>query len=46
MGNVACMGELRNAYKIFVTKPEGKRPCRRHRHRWEDNIRLDLMEIG
>jgi len=33
-----------NAYKILVGKPEGKRPCRRHRHRWEGNIRMDLSE--
>jgi hypothetical protein len=41
-GNVACMGEMRNAYKILVGKPEGKRPLRRTRHRWENNIRMDL----
>jgi len=40
------MGEMRNAYKIFVGKPEGKRPLGRPRRRWEDNIRLDLREIG
>jgi hypothetical protein len=43
---VACMGELRNSYKILVRKPEGRRPLRRHKHRWEDNIRLCLREIG
>jgi hypothetical protein len=32
-------GEMRNAYKIFVRKPEGKRPLGKHRRRWEDNIR-------
>jgi hypothetical protein len=37
---------MRNAYKILVRKPEGKRPLRRHRHRWECNIRMDLTEIG
>jgi len=40
------MGEMRNAYKILVGKPEGKRPLGRHRHRWEDNIRMGLREIG
>jgi len=35
-----------NAYKILVGKPEGKGPCRRPRRRWEDNIRMDLREIG
>jgi hypothetical protein len=39
-------GEKRNAYKILVGKPEGKRPLGRPRHRWEDNIRMDLTEIG
>jgi hypothetical protein len=40
------MGEMRNAYNILVGKPEGKRPFVRARHRWEDNIRMDLREIG
>jgi len=40
------MGEMRNAYKILVRKLEGKRPLRRPRYRWEDNIRMDLREIG
>jgi hypothetical protein len=40
------MGEIKNAYNILVGKPEGKRPLRRPRHRWEDNIRKDLKEIG
>jgi hypothetical protein len=39
-------GEKRNAYKISVGKPEGKRPLGRHRRRWENNIRMDLREIG
>jgi len=37
---------MRNAYKILVRKPEGKRPFGRLRHRWEDNIRMDRREIG
>jgi hypothetical protein len=41
-GHVARMGEKRNAYRILVGKPEGKRPLGRHRRRWEDNIRMDL----
>jgi hypothetical protein len=45
-GHVTCMGELRNSYSILVGKPEGKRPLVRRRCRWEDNIRLDLREIG
>jgi hypothetical protein len=40
--HLACMVEMRNAYKILVRKCEGKRPCRRPRHRWEDNVRKDL----
>jgi hypothetical protein len=39
------MGEKRNAYRILVGKPEGRRPLGRHRHRWEDNIIMDLREI-
>jgi hypothetical protein len=40
------MGETRNAYTIFVGKPEGKRPLGRPSHRWVDNIKMDLTEIG
>jgi hypothetical protein len=38
--------EMRNAYKILVGKPEGKRPLGIPRRRWKDNIRMDLREIG
>jgi hypothetical protein len=40
------MEERRNAYRIFVGKPEGKRPLGRPRRRWVDNIRMDLVEVG
>jgi hypothetical protein len=40
------MWEKRNAYRVLVGKPEGKIPLGRHRHRWEDNIKMDLREIG
>jgi hypothetical protein len=39
------MGEKRNAYRLFVGKPEGKRPLGRPRRRWMDNIRMDLVEV-
>jgi hypothetical protein len=45
-GHVARMGEKRNAYRILVGKPEGKRPLERPRHRRVDNIKMDLREIG
>jgi hypothetical protein len=40
------MGEVRGAYNILVGKPEGRRPLGRPRRRWEDNIKMDLGEIG
>jgi hypothetical protein len=39
-------GEKRNGYRILVGKPEGKRPLGRPRRRWEDNIKMDLRDIG
>jgi hypothetical protein len=44
--HVARMGEKRNVYRLLVGKPEGKRPLRRPRRRWIDNIKMDLLEIG
>jgi hypothetical protein len=40
------MGGVRNAYNILIGKPEGKRPFGRTRHRWEDNIRMYIRELG
>jgi hypothetical protein len=45
-GNVALRGEKRCAYKAFVENPEGKRPIGRLRCRSDDNIKIDLREIG
>jgi hypothetical protein len=45
-GHVARMGKKRNAYRILVGNPEGKRPLGRPRRRWVDNIKMDLREIG
>jgi hypothetical protein len=45
-GHVARMGEGRGAYRVLVGRPESKRPLGRPRHRWEDNIKMDLGEIG
>jgi hypothetical protein len=44
--HVARMGEKRNEYRILVGKPEGKRPLRKPRRRWVDNIKMDLRAIG
>ena len=45
-GHVARMEEGRSSLKIVTGKPTGKRPLERLRRRWEDNIRMDLQEIG
>jgi hypothetical protein len=46
VGHVAWMGEVKNAYNILVGKLEEKRTLRRHRHRWEHNIKMDLRVGG
>jgi hypothetical protein len=46
VGHVACMGEGRGVYRVLVGIPEGKTPLGSHRHRWEDNIKMDLQEVG
>ena len=45
-GHVARMGEKRDLYRVLVGEPEGKRPLGRPRRRWEDNIKMDLQEVG
>jgi hypothetical protein len=46
MGYVARIGEMRNANKFLVGRPEDKRPLGRHRRGWEGTIRIDLRDIG
>jgi hypothetical protein len=45
-GHVARVGKKRNAYRMLVGNPEGKRPLGRPRHRWVSNIKMDVREIG
>jgi hypothetical protein len=45
-GHVARMGETRGVHRVLVGKPEGKRPLGRPKLRWEDNIKMDLQEVG
>jgi hypothetical protein len=45
-GNAAYMADRRDAYRILVGKPEGKRPLGRPKLRWEENIKMDLWEVG
>ena len=43
---MACIGEGRGVHRVLVGKPEGKRPLGRPRRKWEDNIKMDLQEVG
>ena len=45
-GHEARMGEKRGVYRVLVGKPEGKRPFGRPRRGWQDNIKMDLQEVG
>jgi hypothetical protein len=45
-GHVARIGERRGIYRVLVRNPEGKRPLGRPRRKWEDNIKMDLEEVG
>ena len=44
--HVARMGNTKGAYRVLVEKPEGKKQLGRRRHRWEDNIKMDLQDAG
>jgi hypothetical protein len=46
VGHVALMGEGRDVYGVLVGKPEGNGPMGRPTYRWEDNIKIDLQEVG
>jgi len=46
VGHVARRGEGSGVYRVLVGKPEEKRPLGRSRRRWEDNIKMDLQEVG
>jgi len=46
MGVMACVGGRKDAYRVLVQRPEGKRPLERPRHRWRDNIKINLQEMG
>jgi len=45
-GHVAPVGDRRGVYRVLVGKPEGKRPLGRPRRRWDDDIKMDLQEVG
>ena len=45
-GHVACMGEKRGVYRVLVGKPERRRPLGRPGRRWENNIKMDLRDVG
>jgi hypothetical protein len=45
-GACSTYGDRRGVYRVLVGKPEGKRPLGRPRHRWEDNIKMDLQKLG
>jgi hypothetical protein len=46
VGHVALVGERIGAYRVLVGEPEGKGPLGRPRRRWEDNIKVELQEVG
>jgi hypothetical protein len=44
--HVAGTGDRRGAYRVLVGKPGGKRPLRRSKHTWKDNIKIDIQKVG
>jgi len=46
VGHVVRMGDRRGVFRVLVVKPEGKAPLGKFRHSWEDNIKMDLQEVG
>jgi len=46
VGHVARMGERRGVYRVLVGKPDGKTPLGSPRRRWEDNIKMDIQDVG
>jgi hypothetical protein len=46
VGHIARMGEKRNACRVLVGRPDGKKPLGRHRCRWENNIKMDFRQVG
>ena len=46
MEYVARMGERRGVYRVLVRRPKGKTPLGRPRRRWDDNIKMDIQEVG
>ena len=46
MGPVACIGDRRGSYRALVGRLDGRRPLGRSKSRWEDNIKIDLQEVG
>jgi hypothetical protein len=44
--HVACMGDRKGVHRVLVGRSDGKRPLGRCRHRWEDNIKIDLQTLG
>jgi hypothetical protein len=45
-GHEACIGDRRGAYRVSVGRPQGRRPLGTPRHRWEDNIKMHIQEVG